>query len=217
MKKSDDQSLILKKVSQGDSLSFRLLMEKYSEQLYNFAFYFLKSRETSEEVVSDVFYKFWSNRQNLPQIKNIESYLYTSVKNQSLNYIEKNQKMRYLDVKADTLPELVSEELNPEKAVLAEELKAQIDQAIERLPEKCRLIFKMVREDGMKYKQVAEIMDISVNTVKEQMARALKSIRLEVEGYRQIESCQPKKKGKVVKIASYASMMIYFSFFFKGL
>ena len=83
------KSSLIDNIAKGDEKAFRLLFDMYYQQLFHHAFYYLSSKEQAEEAVSDVFFIIWKKRETLDQIENIESYLYTSVKNQALHYIRR--------------------------------------------------------------------------------------------------------------------------------
>ena len=161
---------------------FKELYKVYYDKLFKFAIHFVKSEVISEEVVSDVFFNLWINRTKLSNIKNLEAYLYKATKNTSLHYLEKKLNGPHLDINSFT-EEILIELNNPEEVVIQKELQLIVRKEIEGLPERCRLIFKMVREDRMKYKQIAEILDISVRTIDAQMAIAVKRIGEAIQKY----------------------------------
>jgi RNA polymerase sigma-70 factor (ECF subfamily) len=136
----------------------------------------VRSKEFAEELVEDVFVKLWANRLHITAIENLTVYLYVAVKNRSLNLL--SQKARelitapfdYLDTPID---EFASD---PCDLMITSEMMASMHQAIEELPPRCKMIFQLIREDGLKYKEVADILNISVNTIDVQMAIAVKKI-----------------------------------------
>jgi len=161
---------------------FEQLYRTYYEKLFKFAIHFVKSEAISEAVVSDVFFNLWKNRTKLSNIKNLEAYLYKATKNCSLHYLEKRPKGCQVDI--NLLAEEILIELNtPEEVIIQKELQLVVKKAIEDLPERCRLIFKLVREDKLKYKQIAEILDISIKTIDAQMAIAVKRIGAAIQKY----------------------------------
>lgn len=169
---------IVKSISEHDDrLAFKEFFDIYYPKLLNYAFYILESRSDADEVVSNVFVKVWDQRKKMMGIKNLDGYLFISIKNLCYNYIRDN--------KHYTLETLDSEECrlvasfeNPEKHFLDIELKEKVLEAIEELPPKCKLIFRMVREDGLKYSEVAKLLKLSVKTVEVQMGRAYSKMRL---------------------------------------
>ncbi|MHA4738169.1 RNA polymerase sigma-70 factor [Dyadobacter sp. MSC1_007] len=154
--------------------------EKLFFHLYDFlfacAYAILKNRETSEEVVLDTFVNLWRNRMRLPEIHNIQVYLYVSVKNLSLKSAAHDNRRREISWDDFVGEDEAVATPSPEELLISNETVRQIEHAIESLPPKCKVIFKMVREDGLKYKEIARILDISVKTIDAQMAIATKKI-----------------------------------------
>jgi RNA polymerase sigma-70 factor (ECF subfamily) len=167
--------ILLQKIQKGDEKAFKEFYHLQFFRLYQFAYSFVHSKETSEEIVNDVFLSLWQKKGTLNTINNIQVYLYVSVKNACLNYLRKNNlsiPVSIDDLSVDHFP-LVA---NPELLLSQRELQQQIREAIEQLPPRCRLIIKLVKEDGLTYKQVAAILDISVKTVDSQLCLGLKKL-----------------------------------------
>lgn len=169
--------LLLEKISRNnDQLAFRQLFMQYSDRLIVFAMALLHCREEAEEAVSDVFVKIWQNRAQLADIRNINTYLYTAVRNTAYNYRERSGPV------LEMLPgEYVHVAINawtasPEEMLISKENLRSIEQAINQLPARCKLIFRLVKEDGLKYREVAAILEVSINTINTQMAIALKKL-----------------------------------------
>ncbi len=164
-----------------DQKAFRGFFDFYYPKLFRFALYLMKSEMLAEEVVSDVFIKVWNNRKRLVIIERMDFYLFRSVKNQALNYLRKKS-TEFEQI--DEIPESsLMTPIDPEKELLQKELKVKVDEAIGQLPPKCRLIFEMTRDNGLQYHEVADILDISKSTVKNQMTIALKKIRNNLTNY----------------------------------
>lgn len=167
--------ILLQKIRKGDQSGFKEFYDLQFFKLYQFAYSFVHSREPAEEIVNDVFLALWQKRAALDTINNIQVYLYVSVKNASLNYLRSRNLHVPLSIDelcVDHFP-LVA---NPELLATQRELQKQIREAVEQLPPRCRLIFKLVKEDGLSYKQVAAILDLSVKTVDAQLCLALKKL-----------------------------------------
>lgn len=162
-------------IAQGNETAFRQFFDIYYQKLFHLAIYFLKSRELGEEAVSDVFYMIWKKRETLPYINDIESYLYISVKNQSLHYIRRSRTANneYIDLYAI---DLLSDNNDPETVLLNQEYKELIQNAISSLPEKCREVFRLVLSDKLKHKEIALLLNISEKTVEAHIASAYKRI-----------------------------------------
>ena len=175
--------LLLHRIATADDRrAFEQFFNRYYARLLKFSLTYVKSRELAEEVVSDVFVKLWQKRTGLLEIKSIDSYLYISVKNQSLNYLQKSENQPTTPLE-DVPAAYTTETLTPERTLLASELQAEIFRAVERLPPQCKIIFKLIREDGLKYKEVAEIMSISVKTIEVQIGIAIKKISVDLRAH----------------------------------
>lgn len=158
-----------------DPLAYKELFLLYHKRLVNFSMTITKSKETAEEVVSDVFMKIWTGRSTLTGIQNFHLYIYIATKNLSINRLlkEKKEKSFSLD---ETVINTQTIYADPEQLMITAEMYKRIRHAIENLPPKCQLIFKLVREDGLKYREVAELLNLSLKTVENQMSIALKKI-----------------------------------------
>lgn len=160
-------------IKAGDTDSFSVLFKKYYEPLYQFAGRYIKDAQTAENIVQNVFVKIWTNRDSLTIKSNVKLYLYTAVRNQALNYINQESKVVTLEGVSDYVDIHTT---TPEEEYIDEEMKTAVHEAIDKLPEQCRHIYMMKRYDDLSYNEIAEIKGISVNTVKTQMKRALKSL-----------------------------------------
>lgn len=168
-------------VSAGDQTAFRKLYAFYYKRLYHFALALVKIRESAEEIVEDVFVRIWQQRENLHTIKNLRVYLYTATKNASLNYLSQKARQSITEPFDHIHVELNDSSITPEQILITAEIHQKIQKAVEALPPRCKMVFKLVREDGLKYKEIAEILNISVNTIDAQMAIAVKRITLAIE------------------------------------
>jgi RNA polymerase sigma-70 factor (family 1) len=157
-----------------DMNAYRQLYELLNERLFWFIYSFVKSREAAEEIVSDVFIKLWKIRDELSSIRNLQVFLYVIARNYSLNYIIKEYK--YPHVSLDEIQLDVTTSINPEELYISTEMSGKINKAISELPAQCRLIFRMVREDGLKHKEVADILNLSKTTIRNQLVIAVRKI-----------------------------------------
>ncbi|MBS1669018.1 MAG: RNA polymerase sigma-70 factor [Bacteroidetes bacterium] len=158
-----------------DQQAYKELFIGLYSYLYHFAWGFVKSKELSEEIVSDVFIKVWEKRKAISGVENLKVYLYVATKNISLNYIDKQKQANFVDL-SEVSVDIKSSYADPEQLLITSDMMERIQQAIYQLPPRCRLIFKLIKEDKMKYKEVAEILHISVKTVENQIAIAVKKI-----------------------------------------
>ena len=136
------------------------------DRFFRIAYYYLHTEEWAQEVVLDVFLKIWERRESLHHIANLEDYFFITIKNASLNYLEKEQRRK--DMTADAFDGV---------SISGEELFAHYVKALDRLPERCREIFIRVREEKQSYAEVAKDLGISVNTVDVQLQKAIGRMR----------------------------------------
>jgi RNA polymerase sigma-70 factor (family 1) len=158
-----------------DQQAYKELFTSLYSYLFRFAKTLLKSRESAEEVVSDVFIKVWERRRQLEKIENLKVYLYVSTRNIAYNYLDK-QKRNPTNSIDDFETEFTSIYFDPEQLLVTADMLAFIQKAIDQLPPKCKIIFKLAKEDGLKYREVAEVLNISIKTVENQLAIALQKI-----------------------------------------
>jgi len=166
--------------SYDDEPAYKELFFLFYKPLIQFATSFVRSAEMSEEIVSDVFIRLWEKRKQLEEIQNLKVYLYISTKNNSLKYLLKQQKQVAITIDGLAV-ELQSISDNPEQLMITAEIMARIQRTIDQLPPRCKIVYKLIREDGLRYKEVAEILDISVKTIDNQLAIALKKISAAIQ------------------------------------
>lgn len=158
-----------------DEKAYKELFFLFYKALSQFAFSFVRSREMAEEIVSDVFINIWKGRKHLQEIDNLKTYLYISTKNISLKYLLKQQKQVAIAIDALTI-ELESQDIHPDQMMITADMVSKITEAVNQLPPRCKLVYKFIKEDGLRYKEVASILSISVKTIDNQLAIALKKI-----------------------------------------
>ena len=179
MKKIKELDLeLFKKACNGDEQAFTTFFKNYYEQLYRFAGRFIKDEDAAENIIQDLFVQIWLRGSKIDIEQNVKAYLYTSVKNRCINYLKKSKLTFGLNMNSEAQTESIK---SPEENLIEDEMFTAIHNAIERLPEKCRRIYLMKKYDELSYKEIAEILGISINTVKTQMKRALKSLLKQLE------------------------------------
>lgn len=168
-----------------DEKAFELFFHLLNNSLVKFCVLYVNQKEIAEEIVSDVFVKCWLNRKTLTEILNPETYLFVAVKNQSLNHIKKYSSIHLVQIDETNSVEFVNT-YNPQKEIENKELIFRMDKAITALPQQCRIVFRLIKEDGMKYKEVAEILNISPRTVQTQLFRAIKKLSVVLSNYNKL-------------------------------
>ncbi|WP_343702971.1 RNA polymerase sigma-70 factor [Chitinophaga sp.] len=161
---------------ENDQRAFQELFHCCYQGLVRFAAEYVSSHESAEEIVSDIFMKLWSGRQGYQEVLHIEKYLFTAVRNQSLNYLRKFSAYRVVPTENPEQLGIVPSH-DPYKASEWKELLARLDAAVEMLPPRRRKIFRLIREEGFRPKEVAEIMNLSHRTVETQLFHAVKTLQ----------------------------------------
>ncbi len=176
---SDIDQLLTRVLEHDDYGAFEKLFVFNYNPLRNFCKKIVRINEVAEELVSEVFLKIWSNRKHIVISSSPKSYLYTAVRNISFDHLrrEKHSILAGLE-EAAAVP---CDSSDPHRCSEYEELQGRIEMAVEKLPRQCKLVFRMSRDHGMKYNEIAEELQLSVKTIETQMGRALKSLRLSLK------------------------------------
>ena len=172
---------IVSAIRQGDERIFEDTFRKYYQSLCNYANSILKEMDEAEEVVQNLFLSIWEKRTDLEINVSLKSYLYRAVHNHCLNRIKhlkiREEYQQYATNFYDSSYESVSQ------TVMTNELEQKIEEAIRKLPEQCRLIFRMSRFDELKYHEIAKQLELSPKTIENQIGKALKFLRIELAEY----------------------------------
>lgn len=172
---------LIDKIRKGNESAFEELFRNYYAPLCLFACKYI-DEDNAEELVQDFFARIWENRHLINIHSSVNQYLFQSVKNRCYNFI-KQQK-----VKRSHIPQ-IKRELDHEEDISAyfmnHELFRKIEKSIQSLPPKRREIFRLSREEGLKYREIAEKLNISIKTVETQMGLALKHLRETLKDFKQ--------------------------------
>jgi RNA polymerase sigma-70 factor (ECF subfamily) len=166
---------LFQRVIAEDYTAFEKIFKLTYKSLCTFSNRIVGSYEIAEEVVDDVFCNLWKNRSKIMIDTSFKSYLFTAVRNKSLDSLRKMKREKNSTL--DGAEDIICQQSVAYERMVFEELSHRIDQAIQELPRQCRAIFLMSREQDLKYREIAEILNISIKTVDTQMGRALKSLR----------------------------------------
>jgi len=173
----DFNLLAFKKIKDGDIQSFEMLFRSYYEPLCRYACQFVENMETAEEIVQDLFYTIWKDRQSLQIFTSVNGYLYRSVKNRALQQVEK---IRIRDAYREMYAETTTiDTYTPQEELEYKELERQIQEVLYHLPERRQKIFYMNRMEGKKYSEIAQELHISVKTVEADISKTLQTLRNE--------------------------------------
>lgn len=173
---------LIESIKKGNSKSFELVFKTYYKRLCTFAFDYTHQLETAEDIVKDFFEVFWNNKEKLEIKTSLSGYLFRSVKNSCINYLERDKKRK----KTVSIEELNWMEIKRGEPfsndyflgeIFEKELEQKISSSIEKLPAGCREVFKLSRVEGLSHKNIAQKLNIAENTVKVHIYNALKSLK----------------------------------------
>lgn len=168
-------------ISQGDHNAFDCFYHMYYKQVFRFSFYFLKDKYACQEVVANVFYDVWKYRKRLSSLSNVETYLYVMVKNE-VNRYQQTYQEKFVPIDDIPLHFQMTED-SPENILLSAEIESLLNRVVADLPEKCRIVFLMVREERMKPKDIAQILSINESTVRVHLKTAVDRISEKLRPY----------------------------------
>lgn len=178
---------IQRKIQGGDIKEFERLFTKYYEPLCRYANTFLKDMDIAEDIVQEFFYGFWKNRSAFTLKLSLNSYLYQSIRNNALHYLQHVAiRQKYAESLKHEMPEslLITQTDN----IGYRELNKAIDETLKQLPERCSRVFCMNRFEGKKYREIAGILSISIKTVEADMGKALQLFRKTLKEYKTLAS-----------------------------
>ncbi|MDR2282998.1 MAG: RNA polymerase sigma-70 factor [Sphingobacterium sp.] len=164
---------------QGNESAFSEMYDRYKEALYFHATRSLSDHDEARDMVQEVFASLWAKREALHVPDSVDAYLYGAIRNRILNYIA-HQKVvdRYIG-SIDTFLNFTTN--TTDHTIRHKDLESLLLREIERLPKKMKIVFEMSRKQGMTYKQIAEELNISDQSVKKQMQRAIKILRIKIK------------------------------------
>lgn len=174
---------IFEAIKRDNNGAYEMVFREYYRPMVAYAFRFLGNLPDSESVVQDVFLRLWQKRKEIMITSSLQNYLFRSVKNNCINYIEHEK------IKTGYQSLVIRNEADRSEYsefFLEFGLKSKIETAIASLPEKRQEIFRLAREEGLKYREIADRLNISVKTVETQMTLALKQLRESLKQYKNL-------------------------------
>jgi len=182
---SDSKIPLFAEIQSGNKDAFKILFDEYYSKLLWFAARYVISLESADEIVKELFIELWQKRDKIIIRESLNAYLYASVRNRAINYLRnKNNQDRHIiieTVENEDLTLYKSPAKGPSEALEQKEFEEAIEHIVETLPGRTRLVFTLHRNDGLSYSEISEVMEISVKTVENQMARAFKILRKKIK------------------------------------
>jgi len=166
---------IIRRIREGDERQFELLFRSSYVSMVRYARTLVRDHDTAEEIVQDLFFRLWQDKEKIRIESSLNGYLFRSVHNRCLHRIEHNKVVERHARNAEYRQP--GNEENPSEILQYKELQIKIAKILARLPERCGRIFCMNRFEGLKYAEIAEILSVSVKTVEANMGKALKEFR----------------------------------------
>ncbi len=166
---------IIRRIRQGDEGQFESLFRSSYVSLVRYAKSLVRDHDTAEEIVQDLFFRLWQDREKIKIDSSLNGYLFRAIHNRCIHWINHNRVVMKHAREMTYKPTESTD--NPSDIIQYKELQLKITKIIERLPERCGKIFYMNRFEGLKYSEIAKKLSVSVKTVEANMGRALKEFR----------------------------------------
>ncbi len=169
-----EEKYLVEQIRAGDQIAYKHLYDAYYQSLVDFVNLFSNETFFAQEVVSEFFIWLWENHESLNIKSNLSAYLYHSVKNRAFNKLKKEKKVDTLQI-ADEFER--TDNLSPEEQMILDEETSKVENILQLLPPRTREIFIMHRYDKLKYREIAQLLEISVNTVENHIVKAIKILK----------------------------------------
>ncbi|MCX2495436.1 RNA polymerase sigma-70 factor [Pedobacter sp. PF22-3] len=193
---------------EDDIKSFEQFYRFLYSRLIKFSTYYVSDKQVAEDIVAEVFVKCWENRAESIHVLNPESYFFIAIKNQSLKYLKKNSSITFIDLVNENDNISVSTH-TPDYILETKELHQQLDHAIAGLAPQAATVFRLIKESGMKYKEVAELLNISPRTVQTQLFRAIAKLRTVLQPLNN-NGNDDKRLGNLISLIILASNYLFY-------
>ncbi|MEQ9426353.1 MAG: RNA polymerase sigma-70 factor [Cyclobacteriaceae bacterium] len=177
----EQETQLLKKLSKGDHEAYEHLFYAFYADLCRYGLKFVREPSISEEIVQEVFVYLWEKRSSMTITTSCKAYLYTAVRNKSINYLK--LQLPKDQAKDDISKHEIAGLTDVDDDLRYNELEGKVAAAIDLLPKKCKIIFDLSRNAGLSYKEIAAELDISIKTVENQMVIALRKLRASLDPY----------------------------------
>jgi RNA polymerase sigma-70 factor (ECF subfamily) len=171
-----NEKQLLLKIAEGDDDAFKLLFDRYYGLIYSASFRYLKVHELAEDLTQSSFLKIWEKRNNLGHVERFDHYLFRIAHNEMTDHFRKHSRR---DKHIQRIRELFEEESgSPEDLLITKQKRALIADVISNLPPQQQTAYKLSRDEGFSYQEIADRMELSVNTIKVHISQALKTLKI---------------------------------------
>lgn len=177
--------ILIKKIQEGDIKAFETLFRKYYSPLVFYSKSITASSQAAEDILQDLFYTLWKEREKTTIFKSVKNYLYIAIRNRSLQYLQKEGRGLLYKEESRWTEEREHRETDASQNIEYQELEQLIRKIMAFMPPRRAQIFEMHRFQNIKYKEIATALTVSEKTVEAEMTKALKTLRKEVEIFRQ--------------------------------
>lgn len=177
-----NELMILAKIKEGDIKAFEEVFRRYYSPLCWYAAGITGDTESAEEIVEELFYTLWKNREQLQILQSVKSYLYRAVRNEAIQYCEHQDVKERYQTFVQTEKESETS-IDPHWQMEYKELQTLVQRILNKLPDRRKRIFTMHRMQGMKYAEIALALSLSVKTVEAEMTKVLRTLRVEIDNY----------------------------------
>lgn len=180
---------LMKRLRKGNRTAFKQLFNRYQEKLLFYTIAIVKSKGVAKDIVQETFIKLWTNRQKLDPDQSLSGFLHTIARNMALNHLKRAGYDQKLKERIWEEIQEVQQRVQTEEVLFGRESSKLVQEAIRQLPPRRKQIFKLSREEGLTHQEIANQLDISPNTVKNQIVSALKEIRAYLQRHTDIALC----------------------------
>lgn len=169
-----EESYLIKRLNEGDIEAFEIIFKSNYAKLCKYLLMLFKNQSIIDNIAQDVFLYIWENREDIIIKTSIQAYLFSAGRYKAINHIRNIKSHSEIE---KNIYKQTDFEHQTDTAIEFKELNTIVEEAIKSLPERCQKIFRLSRDKDLTYKEIAQILDISVNTVENQMSIALKKLR----------------------------------------